>query len=132
MFLGTYKTALTGKNRVILPKKFRAQLKDNDSLVLTKGLDSCVWGFSRTGFNWEMDRYLRLSIEEREVRDKRRYIFGEAEFVDLDRQGRFVIPEGLFKFAQLGNEVIMVGIGDRFEIWNEKLFKQIMKWEGRR
>lgn len=123
MFLGTFVAVLTGKNRIVLPKKFRSQLGKGRQIVLTKGLDDCLWGFAIQDWNNESDKILGLAIEEVKVRRVRRYIFGEAEIVELDRQGRFVIPDGLFRFAQFKKEMALVGIGDRFEIWDRK------KWE---
>lgn len=130
MFLGTHSTSLINTNRIILPKKFRILFKGNQ-IVLTKGLDQCIWGFDLENWQKVTDEYLKLPIGEGENREKRRNIFGEAEVVELDKQGRFLVPLRLMEYAKLKKDLDLVGIGDRFEIWNPRELRKIRRNDGR-
>ncbi len=118
MFLGMYKTRFSGKNRVILPKKFRQELTQQKEFILTRGLDGCIWGFSKSDWETQSQKQLELSINTEEGRYIRRYFFSSAEVLELDNQGRFIIPTNLIDYAKIETEVLMIGAGDHFELWN--------------
>lgn len=125
MFLGEYQTKFTGRGRVVLPKKFRLRLQ-GESLVLSRGFEGCIWGFSRDDWEKEAEKQLLVSAADKQARDLRRYLFSAAEEVELDRQGRFIIPEPLRRYADLQEEVVLVGAGDHFEIWNPGNWKKLI------
>lgn len=104
---------------MVLPAKFREEVLE---LVVSRGLDGCVWGFNRADWEIEAKKQLELPITEKSGRDLRRYLFSAAELVKLDDQGRFVIPQPLMDYASLNDQkmVAFVGAGDHFEIWNLK------------
>lgn len=126
MFLGTYQTRFTGRGRVILPKIFRSEVKGLE-VILTRGLDGCIWGFVKSDWEREVKRQLEISITTLEGRSLRRYIFSSAAKVSLDRQGRFVIPDILLNFAKIKDEVSVIGAGDHFEIWNSKEWQRTLR-----
>lgn len=119
MFLGTYQPNLMDKGRLALPKKIRDEL-GGDRMVLTIGFEKCVFGFKEK--DWEEVVKPELSrplFSDSEGRDLRRKMCVNAIVVDLDSQGRFVIPENMVKFAGIiGEKVTVIGAGDHFEIWN--------------
>ncbi len=123
MFLGEYKTRFSGKGRVILPHKFREELKSNE-IILSRGFEKCIWGFDIADFRKEARKQLEISATEERARYMRRYIFASSESVELDIQGRLVIPSALLDFASVREEVVIIGAGDHFEIWDEKLWKK--------
>src|SRR3990167_2806763 len=110
MFLGEYKLKFTGQGRVILPKKLRSGLT-NGVIVLSRGFENCVWGFSKEDFEKEASRQLELSITEERARNLRRFIFSGSVEVHIDTQGRFVIPVGLLEHASLNEQVLSFGNG---------------------
>lgn len=118
MFLGEYKAKFTGKGRVILPKKIREEI-NGDKFILSRGFEGCVWGFTLNTFEEESRKQLEVSATDEKARRLRRYLFSGSETVDLDRQGRFVIPRGLIEYGRLKGEVAIIGAGDHFEIWNK-------------
>ena len=124
MFLGEYKTSFTGQGRVVLPKKFRSELGSGKTVILSRGFEGCIWGFDTKAWEKEAEKQLEISSADQEARNLRRYLFSAAESVDLDDQGRFVIPKVLLEYAGLtreekGNDgVIMIGAGDHFEVWD--------------
>lgn len=127
MFLGEYQTNFSGKGRVILPKKFRKELGSGKELVLSRGFEGCIWGFSKEGFAKEATQQLEISASDKKARDLRRYLFSAAEVVELDEQGRFVIPGSLLQHARLSDEVVIIGAGDHLEIWQPGTWKKILK-----
>lgn len=127
MFLGEYKLKFTGLRRIILPRKFRGELGSMNEVVLSRGLDNCIFGFAKSAWEKETKRQLEIPITSEEGRNLRRYLFSAAEDVKLDRQGRFVIPKVLLDYANLKEEVVLVGAGDHFEIWNPKTWSQLIK-----
>ena len=123
MFLGEYRTKFTGKGRVILPHKFRQELKSKE-VILSRGFENCIWGFDLEDFEAEAKRQLEISATEERARYMRRYLFSGSESVELDAQGRIIIPSALLDFASVKEEVAIVGAGDHFEIWDAKTWKK--------
>lgn len=126
MFLGEYRLQFSGQGRVVLPRKFREELKDSQEIILSRGIDGCIWGFEKDSWEEEAKRQLQNSITDKKARDLRRYLFSAAEAVSLDSQGRFVIPKILLKYAHLEGEVILIGTGDHFEIWNLESWQNLL------
>lgn len=126
MFLGEYTTKFTGKGRVILPKKMRQQIKGKE-VVLSRGFEGCIWGFDIKAWKKEAEKQLEISATEERARYLRRYMFSASEPVEFDSQGRIVIPSALLTFANLRNEVVIIGAGDHFEIWNQRIWKKHLK-----
>lgn len=127
MFLGEYKTTFTGQGRLVLPKKFRQDNLEEKTVVLSRGFEGCIWGFTLADFEKEAAKQLEMSVTEKGARDLRRYFFSGAEKVILDEQGRFVIPRSLLDYAQLTKEVVLVGAGDHFEIWDSYRWQELIK-----
>lgn len=127
MFLGTYKTYFTGKNRILLPKKFRKELGNEDKFYIVRGLDGEIWGFSNTEWQKEAEIRLNIPLTDAKGRDQRRKFFSQAEECVLDNQGRFIISKELSGYAELDKEVLLVGAGDHIEIWNPKQWTQLTK-----
>lgn len=126
MFLGEYRTKFTGKGRVILPHKFRQELRGKD-VILSRGFESCIWGFDLEDFEAEAKKQLEISATEERARYMRRYLFSGSQSVELDAQGRIIIPSALLDFASVKEEVVIVGAGDHFEIWDIKLWEKYMR-----
>jgi MraZ protein len=124
MFLGSYEPNLIGKSRLVLPKKIRAEVA-GERLVLTLGLEKCLYGFEEK--EWEkivapeLNRPLFSDAEGREVRRK---MCMEAQVVELDSQGRLVMPETMAKYAGIAAQVVVVGAGDHFEIWGKESWQR--------
>lgn len=123
MFLGTFEPNLMGKGRIALPKKIREQLS-GVGLVLTVGFEDCILGFTEK--KWEEVTNIELTrplFSDKDGRDLRRRMYSEAVNIDLDSQGRFIIPERMLSYADITTRLIIIGAGDHFEIWSKQ------KWE---
>jgi len=115
MFLGEYEHSIDTKGRMAVPAKFRARM--DRGAVVSKGMGPCLSVY--TIERWEeKSNELVAGATSEELRDFERRIYPSASEVDLDAQGRMLIPAKLRAFAQLGNEVTVVGVRDRFEIWD--------------
>lgn len=126
MFLGEYKAKFSGKGRVILPKKLREEINGNE-IILSRGFEGCIWGFDLSDWKKEAEKQLETSPVEEKARLLRRLLFASSVTVELDEQGRFVIPGSLLDYALIRNEVVIIGAGDHFEIWDRDLWEKHLK-----
>lgn len=124
MFLGRYKTFFSGKNRIILPRKFRLELGQEIVFYLVSGVDGEIWGFRNAEWQLEVQRRLNTPITSAEGRKERRLFFGRAEECELDNQGRFIISQNLVTYAGLREEILLIGCGDHFEIWDAERYRE--------
>jgi MraZ protein len=124
MFLGTYKTLFSGKNRVILPRKFRKELEPEDILYIVRGLDGEIWGFNTADWAKEAEKRLNIPLTETKGRVLRRRFFSQAEECLLDSQGRFIISQELIDYAGLLKEILIIGAGDHLEIWEKEKYEE--------
>ena len=123
MFLGEFSHNLDDKGRLTIPAKFRDELAGG--VVITRGIDRCLSVFPRVGWDSLAERIAQLPITQRNARNFGRLMFsGAADFIP-DRQGRVLIPQGLRTYAGLDGEAIVIGLYDRLEIWNPKLWADV-------
>lgn len=102
-----------------------ARYAKQTKLVLTS-YDDCIVGFSLPDWEKLEDAFARLKTHNRLVRDFKRLVIGGAEEVLLDGQGRVRLPQALMNYAGLGKDVVVVGQGDKFEIWDMVRFDAVM------
>jgi MraZ protein len=114
--LGTHSYQLDPKGRISLPARFREAFADG--AVLTLGQDGCLFCFPRAEWETRAAEVRNLPLSDTEGRAYARMFFGKAERVELDSQGRLVIPQRLRAEAQIGKEAVVVGVSDRMEIWD--------------
>ena len=131
MFLGEHEHTLDEKGRLTLPAKFRDSFPDG--LVLTRGMDGCVFAYAAADWQRLVDsRLAALDPLSRDDRMIQRHFFAGAAEVTSDRQGRVMIPAALAKHAALGREVVVAGVFDHLEIWDRAAWQmQVEDLEGR-
>ena len=115
MFLGEYEHNIDAKGRLAIPAKFRAQM--DKGAVISKGMGTCLSVYTMQRWD-EKSGELASGKTSDELRDFERRIYPSASEVELDGQGRIVIPAKLRGYAGLGNEVTVAGVRDHFEIWD--------------
>ena len=126
MLIGEYIHTIDEKNRVSMPAKFRKEL--GKKIIITPGLDSCLFIFTLK--EWEKvstrlsDTNTDLSFLKADQRNFNRYMFGRAAEVEIDSIGRILIPDFLKDRIGLKNSAAVIGVGDRIEIWNDKVWSQ--------
>ncbi len=119
VFFGEYELSFSAPGRVVLPKKIRNLLRGN-VFVIAKGFDACLAGYNKEDWELRAQQLLGVSLLEKDQLEKRRFVFSSAEYIEIDDQGRFVIPRSLLSYAGLAEKVFIIGVGDHFEIWNSK------------
>jgi MraZ protein len=123
MLLGEYEHTIDDKNRLTLPAKFRQDFADG--VVLTRGLDGCLFAYRRV--DWERiveTRLTQIDQLSKEGRRLHRHFFSGAAEAELDKQGRVMVPTALLQHAKLGREVVVAGVHDHLEIWDRAAWRQ--------
>ena len=130
MLLGAYDHTLDDKNRLTLPAKFREAFIDG--VVITRGLDGCLYAFRREDWDRLVDsRLSTLDPLSPEGRRLQRHFFSGASEAELDKQGRVMIPAQLIEHAKLSKEVVVAGVNDRLEVWDRAAWrKELAEVEG--
>lgn len=121
MFIGEYQHALDNKNRIIVPSKFRDALGDN--FVITKGLDGCLYAYPMEEWKVLEEKLKKLPLTNKDARAFVRFFFSGANEVDVDKQGRALIPQNLLEYAEIKKEIVSIGVSTRLEIWSKE------KWD---
>ncbi len=116
MFIGEYYSQIGEKNRIAIPKKLRDKV--NDTLLITRGFEKSLMLLDQVSWNKVKNDFKFPSLVSKDVRELKRFLVGGMQEIELDSQGRFVIPESLIKFAHLKNRVVFIGVGEWFELWD--------------
>lgn len=119
MFLGSFTTDFSGRNRLVLPKRFRKELGNEDKFYILLGENGEVWGFDLMNWTKLTGSVLELPLSTEEGRVKRLKLFPKAEECVLDGQGRFILPQEFIENLNFKEGVLVIGAGDHFEIWNK-------------
>ncbi|MCR1933237.1 division/cell wall cluster transcriptional repressor MraZ [Clostridium tepidum] len=121
MFIGEYNHSLDTKNRIIIPVKFREELGKN--FVLTKGLDGCLYVYPKSQWEILQKKLETLPLTNKNARAFVRFFFSGAHELELDKQGRTLIPQNLLEYGKIKKEIVSIGVSNRIEIWSKE------KWE---
>lgn len=126
MLIGEYIHTIDEKNRVSMPAKFRKEL--GKKIIITPGIDNCLFVFKNSDWANVVKNLTsskgELSFLESDQRSFNRYMFGRAAEVEVDSIGRILIPEFLKEKLKLKGSVAIVGVEDRLEIWNDKVWTE--------
>ena len=117
LFLGEYDHALDDRGRVTIPRKIRQELGE-DEVVLSRGFDTCIFGFDRASWEREAGKHLETPVTDDKARSLRRYLFAGAQKAEVDKLGRILLPAQLKEYASISRNVVIIGAGDHFEIWD--------------
>lgn len=118
MFMGEYNHTIDAKGRLIIPAKFREAL--GDDFVVTKGLDGCLFVYDNNEWDVFEQKLKSLPLTNKDARSFVRFFLAGAANVEVDKQGRILVPSVLREFAQLNKDVVMVGVASRIEIWSKE------------
>ncbi len=122
MFMGQYNHTVDSKGRLSIPSKFREQL--GDEFIVTRGMDGCLFVYDNE--NWAAFEKSLMSLPKfnsKELRNLRRIFISGAAQVEVDKQGRILLPAALRESAGLEKDVVLAGVGDCIEIWSQE------KWD---
>jgi MraZ protein len=126
MFIGEYAHNLDEKGRLAIPAKFRSELKKG--AVVTRGLDNCLFLYTQKEWQLLADKLATLPISQSKSRAFARLMLAGAMDVTLDKQGRIILPEYLRKFASMKKKIIIAGLYNRLEIWDEQVWDRYKKY----
>lgn len=127
MFMGEYNHTIDAKGRLIIPSKFRETL--GDTFVVTKGLDGCLFVYDNVEWNVFEEKLKSLPITNKDARQFARFFLAGAAEVEVDKQGRILVPNVLREFAELNKDVVLIGVASRIEIWSRERFEGIATYE---
>ena len=117
MFIGEYKHNLDEKGRLAIPTKFRLDL--SKGAVVTRGLDTSLFLFPKEEWDKLAEKLASLPLGQSNSRAFARLMLAGAMDLELDKQGRVVLPEYLRTYAELKKSVVIAGLFNRLELWDE-------------
>lgn len=117
MFIGEYHHVVDDKGRLALPVKFREEL--GRAVVVTRGLDTCLFVYTQPEWNELAQRLSKLPLAKANTRAFARLMLAGAMELEVDKQGRVIVPDYLRAYAGLKKKVTVAGLFNRLELWNE-------------
>ncbi len=135
-FTGQFERSIDAKNRVQIPSQLRAAIDaERDGAGLYVSLGECpgsLWVLTERGFEALAERMATETMADERSGHFERQFYSSTQFIDIDKQGRVVLPERLVRKARLGTEVTILGCKSRFELWAREAFEQkySIDWDG--
>ena len=124
MLSGEYRHSIDNKGRLIIPSKIRLEM--GEKIVITRGLDGCLFGYNEKTWDSIMQKLNTLPFTKRDARNFTRFMTSGATTLEFDKQGRINIPSYLNEYAALLKEVVIVGVVNRIEIWSKDKWEEFM------
>ncbi|MCM8812233.1 MAG: division/cell wall cluster transcriptional repressor MraZ [Candidatus Omnitrophica bacterium] len=126
MFYGEHEHTIDRKGRLIIPSRFREAMKEHfvEHLVVTRGLDKCLFLFPEDEWKAQENRFRSLSFTKQEARQFNRFYFSGAAELSFDKQGRILIPQYLKDYAGIKRDVTLVGVSNRIEVWDKEAWQK--------
>lgn len=122
MLIGEYTHSIDAKKRLSFPSKWRKEL--GKKLVITRGLDNCLFVYPLKEWQRISEKIATLPLGQADTRGFNRFFLSGAVEVEVDSVGRILVPDFLKDFARLRNKVVLAGIHDRVEMWDEKQWRE--------
>ena len=128
MFRGRYKHTIDTKGRLSIPSKFREVLTTNyDERLILTNFDNCLWAYPAREWKGVEDKVAALPQFKTEVKALQRFFISAACETPLDPNGRIIVPTTLRRYAGLQEEVVLVGMTNRIEIWARERWQKIFE-----
>ncbi|MCB0154450.1 MAG: division/cell wall cluster transcriptional repressor MraZ [Anaerolineae bacterium] len=124
MFLGEFEHTIDSKGRLTIPAKFRDELESG--VVITRGLDGCLWGYSRGEWEKLAEKIAGMPTTNPAARNFARFMFSGAFDSVPDRQGRILVPQNLRDYAGINTDTIIIGVMNRVEIWSPAKWGEVV------
>jgi len=127
-FTSEYESKLDAKGRLVLPARIKAQLPadgtEANELVIRRGFEQCFIIYPMVEFKKVFSKISGLSEFNEEYRKLQRNFFSGTATVELDNNGRFVVPKNMLTYAGIDKDVILVGMGNKVEVWNPTVYEK--------
>ena len=123
-FTSEYESKLDAKGRLVLPSRIKAQLPEGGGheLVIRRGFEQCLILYPMVEFKKVFSKISGLSEFNEEYRKLQRNFFSGTVTVELDNNGRFLIPKNMLTYSNIEKDVVLVGMGNKVEIWNPLIY----------
>jgi MraZ protein len=125
-FTSEYESKLDAKGRMVLPARIKTQLPEGESqeLVIRRGFEPCLIVYPMVEFKKVFSKISGLNEFNEEYRKLQRNFLAGVVTVELDGNGRFLIPKNMLVYAQIDKDAILVGTGNKVEIWNPSIYEK--------
>jgi len=125
-FTSEYESKLDAKGRLVLPARIKIQLPDGESqeLVIRRGFEPCLIMYPMVEFKKVFSKISGLNEFNEEYRKLQRNFLAGVITVELDSNGRFLIPKNMLTYAQIEKDAMLVGTGNKVEIWNPTIYEK--------
>jgi len=122
LLAGEYRHSVDAKGRIIMPSKFREEL--GESFVVTKGFEGCLVAYSNEEWEKFVEKLRTLPENQKNVRRLLRILLSGASTVEVDKQGRLLLPQNLREAANITKEVTIIGVLNKVEIWDSEAWQR--------
>ncbi|TSC96751.1 MAG: mraZ protein [Candidatus Berkelbacteria bacterium Licking1014_2] len=122
MFIGEYQHTIDQKNRLAVPIKFREALQDG--LIITRGIDECLFIYPKETWQLLAEKIAALPFYQADNRAFSRLMLAGAMEVEIDNQGRILLPGYLKNYGKLKTKIVVAGVYDRLEIWDSRIWQE--------
>ncbi len=121
MFIGEFHHNIDEKKRLIIPSKFREEL--GDEFVITRGIENCLYVYSKSSWDVITNKLGTLPFTKKNARSFNRFFLSGATVAEFDKNGRVLITSPQLSYAEITKECVIIGVGDRLEIWSYEKWK---------
>ena len=122
MLMGEFHHNIDEKSRIIIPSKFREEL--GEKVIITRGLEDCLFIYSEKEWQQIVSNLRSLPFTKKDVRGFMRLFLSGATVCEFDKQGRVTVTSVLSDYASLIKECVIIGVGDRLEVWSLEKWNQ--------
>jgi MraZ protein len=128
LFTGEFECKLDAKGRLTLPSKVKSKLPEvsGNQLIMSLGLEPCLVIYPLVEYRKIYSRIASMNEFNEEFRRLQRNFFRRIAEVELDGVGRLLIPKSMSKYAKLEKELMLVGMGNRIELWNAEVYEEFI------
>jgi len=125
-FTSEYECKLDSKGRIVLPSRIKAQLPEEGSneLVIRRGFEQCLIVYPMVEFKKVFSKISGLNEFNEEYRKLQRNFLSGVVTVELDNNGRFLIPKNMLTYASIEKDAMLVGTGNKVEVWNPSIYEK--------
>ena len=125
-FLGSFKHSVDAKNRLTLPAKFLTKFTKNKAMI-TKGFEGCLELWTSCDFNERVSQILSYKQKKKNTRILARQILANSNEVEIDKAKRILLPTNLKEIASIKKDVMIIGMGNKIEIWDIKAYEDFCR-----
>ena len=124
MFMGEFHHSIDDKGRLIIPSKFRYIL--GEEFVITRGIEKCLFVYPKEKFEEITQKLESIPFTKKDARTFTRFFLSGATTAEFDKQGRVNITSPLISYAEIEKDCVVIGTGDRIEIWSKEKYFEFM------